>query len=280
MSRADGATVGAALIGASARLDGSRVDAELLLAHALSRSRAWLYAHAETKLAPRQSAAFDRLVARRAAGEPVAYLTGIRGFWSLALAVSDAVLIPRPETELLVELALRRIDADREARIVDLGTGSGAIALALARERPRAAVVATDASAAALAVAAANASALGIAQVAFRHGDWWRAVGGERFDLAVSNPPYIAENDPHLDHGDLRFEPRPALVGGPSGLAALAAVVDGAPLHLVPHGWLLVEHGYDQGAAVRALFARAAFDSIATERDLAGHERVTLGRRA
>src|SRR5690606_29533287 len=224
------------------------------------------------------AARFEALVARRAAGEPVAYLVGTRGFWRLELAVTPDTLVPRPETELLVELALARIDPRAAARVADLGTGSGAIALAIAGERPRARVVATDASAAALEVARANAAALGLGNVEFRHGDWWAPLAGERFALVASNPPYIADGDAHLAQGDLRFEPRAALASGADGLDAIRAIVAGAPAHLRDGGWLLVEHGWEQGAAVRALFEAAGFDEVATERDLEQRDRVTLGR--
>src|SRR5690606_41469022 len=215
---------------------------------------------------------------RRVAGEPVAYLTGRRGFRHLELQVTPDTLVPRPETELLVELALERLPTDRELRIADLGTGSGAIALALASERPRASVVATDASAAALAVARANADALGIANVEFREGDWFDAVRGERFDLVASNPPYIAEGDPHLQAGDLRFEPAMALSSGSDGLDAIRRIVAGAPAHLQPGGGLLLEHGWEQGAAVRALLSAAGFHAVATARDLEQRDRITYGR--
>ena len=253
------------------------VDAEFLLVHVLGKSRSWLFAHRDD-LAPETCAApFRSLVDRRAAGEPVAYLTGQRGFWRFDLAVSPATLIPRPETELLVELAVERLPVDRPLRIADLGTGSGAIALALAFERPRAHVVATDASAAALDVARANAAALQLRNVEFREGDWLSPLAGERFDLIASNPPYIALGDPHLGEGDLRFEPASALSSGADGLDALRAITGRAPAHLGDDGWLLVEHGWDQGAAVHSLFAAVGFIEVETARDLEGRDRVTLG---
>lgn len=261
---------------AGARIDPA--DAAWLLAHALRRPRAWLYAHANDPVDAGVAAAFDALVARRAGGEPVAYLIGRRGFWTLDLAVTPDTLIPRPETELLVEQALLRIPSAHPARIADLGTGSGAIALAVASERPLARVVATDVSRQALATAAANAGTHGIGHVEFRHGHWWSPLSGERFDLVASNPPYIADADPHLRQGDLRFEPRGALASGHDGLDAIDAIVRGAPAHLVPGGWLLLEHGHAQGEVVRALLLRAGFDAVATERDLEGRERVTGGR--
>ncbi|MBN8264429.1 MAG: peptide chain release factor N(5)-glutamine methyltransferase [Xanthomonadales bacterium] len=256
-----------------------RVDAEWLLAHALDRPPGWLWAHADDAVEAAARERFEALLARRAAGEPVAYLTGTQGFWSLDLRVTPATLIPRPETERLVELALARLPADAPCRVADLGTGSGAIALAIARERPMAAVVATDASKAALAVAVANAQRNGIDNTWFRRGDWCEALGRERFDLIASNPPYIALGDPHLDQGDLRHEPPEALASGDDGLDAIRRIVRDAPAHLAPAGWLLLEHGWDQGQAVRALMAAAGFVELATEPDLEGRDRVTLGRR-
>lgn len=255
------------------------VDAEFLLVHALDKPRSWLFAHRDDLAPVEVAAAFEALVQRRAAGEPVAYLTGQRGFWRFDLAVTPATLIPRPETELLVELALARLPADRSSRAADLGTGSGAIALAVAYERPRTRVIATDASAPALAIARANAQALRLANIDFREGDWFAPLAGERFDLIASNPPYIALGDPHLDEGDLRFEPASALSSGADGLDAIRTIVAGAPSHLEPGGWLLLEHGWDQGAAVRALLAAAGFGEVATAQDLEERDRVSLGRR-
>src|SRR5690606_4258090 len=217
----------------------------------------------------------------RAAGEPVAYLTGRRGFWTLDLAVTPDTLIPRPETELLVEQALQRLGSEAEARVADLGTGSGAIALAIAAERPLARVAAVDRSAGALAVARANALAHGLeGRVEFLAGDWFAPLQGRRFDLVVSNPPYIAEGDPHLARGDLRYEPAPALASGPDGLDAIRTIVAAAPRHLLPGGWLLLEHGFDQGAAVRGLLEARGFAEVATVPDLEGRDRVSLGRAA
>ena len=253
-------------------------DGELLLAHALGRTRSWLYAHGEDEVDAGAAADFTALLARRVAGEPVAYLTGSRGFWSLELQVSPATLIPRPETELLVELALARLPVDRPLRIADLGTGSGAIALALAHERRNAQVLATDASAAALAIAKANATALGLGNVEFRQGSWLRPLASERFDLIASNPPYIAEDDAHLLQGDLRHEPRMALASGRDGLDAIRAIANGAPQHLLAGGWLLLEHGWEQGAAVRALLRDAGLVDVDSARDLSLHERISFGR--
>ncbi|WP_460712276.1 peptide chain release factor N(5)-glutamine methyltransferase [Lysobacter terrae] len=254
------------------------VDAEFLLVHVLRKPRSWLFAHREDETSEEVAAGFEALVQRRARGEPVAYLTGHRGFWRFDLAVTPDTLIPRPETELLVELALARLPAGRELRVADLGTGSGAIALALAYERPRAQVLACDASTQALAVAQANAQALGLANVAFRAGDWFVPLAGERFHLIASNPPYIALGDPHLVAGDLRFEPAAALSSGADGLDAIRRIATDAPMHLEADGWLLLEHGWEQGAAVRDLLSHAGFLDVTTERDLEGRDRVTLGR--
>ena len=252
-------------------------DAAILLAHALGRSRGWLYAHGRDEVDAAAAARFQALVAARAEGEPVAYLTGRQGFWTLDLAVGPAVLVPRPETERLVELALERLPADAALRLADLGTGSGAIALALAKERPLAHVVATDASPDALDIARANAARNGIGNVAFRVGDWLAPLAGERFDLIASNPPYIADGDPHLARGDLRFEPPMALSCGADGLDAIRVIVRDAPAHLQPRGWLLLEHGWEQGAAVRALLRDAGFVEVQTATDLEGRERITFG---
>ncbi len=270
-------SVDQALRAARMRIDAA--DAERLLLHALGRrERAWLFAHAGDALPAEAAERFESLLMRRERGEPVAYLLGRRGFWTLDLHVTTATLIPRPETELLVEQALMRIPSDRAVRIADLGTGSGAIALAIAMERSLALVIATDASRAALDVAQANAAAHEIRNVEFRQGDWWGALAGERFDLVVSNPPYIAHIDAHLDQGDLRFEPRAALASGVDGLNAIRVIVAGAPEHLHPGGWLLLEHGWEQGTAVRDLLRAAGFVDVATVRDLENRDRVTFGR--
>ena len=266
--------IDALLASARARVD--RAEAELLLAHVLERSRTWLFAHADDGIDADAAARFEALLQRREAGEPVAYLTGRRGFWTFELAVTPDTLVPRPETELLVELALQRLPLELPLRVADLGTGSGAIALALAQERPRAQLIATDASQGALAVARGNAQALRLSNIEFRHGDWYTPLAGERFDLIASNPPYIAEGDPHLR--DLRFEPDAALASGADGLDAIRAIVRGAAAHLVPGGWLLLEHGFDQGDAVRALLRDACMHDVATAGDLEARDRVTLGR--
>ena len=264
---------------ASQRLGGgdARLEAELLLAHALGTTRARLYAWPEHEPEAHQRAVFERLVDARVRGEPIAYLTGRREFWSLDLAVTPDVLIPRHETELLVELALERIPRDRTSHVADLGTGSGAIALAIARERPLAHVTATDASTGALDVARGNATRLGLSNVAFAAGDWLAAVGDARFDVIVSNPPYIAADDAHLAQGDLRFEPASALASGADGLDAIRRIVADASSHLADGGALLLEHGFDQSARVRALLEAAGFGNVASDRDTGGHERVTRG---
>lgn len=266
-------TVAAAL--AAAALDA--VDARALMRAALGVDTAWLIAHAGDALAPAALARFAALAARRRAGEPVAYITGAREFFSLEFGVSPAVLIPRPETELLVEWALARLAPARAARVLDLGTGSGCVAVAIAKARPCAQVVAVDASAAALAVARANVARHGAANVDLRASDWLGALAGERFDLIVSNPPYIAAGDPHLGAGDLRFEPAAALAAGADGLAAIRLIVAQAPQYLVAGGALALEHGYDQAARCRELLAAAGFSEVFSLTDLAGIERVSGG---
>lgn len=248
-------------------------EARLLLAAATGFSEASVLAHPERELPARAEAQFREFVARRTRGEPIAYILGEKEFYGLAFAVNPSVLIPRPETELLVELAL----ACAPTSVLDLGTGSGAIALVLKRQLLRVHVVAVEASAAALAVARRNAAKLGL-EVEFRHGRWFEPVAGERFDLIVSNPPYVAEGDVHLMQGDVRFEPRAALVGGPDGLDAIREIIRGAPAHLVPGGRLLLEHGLGQDAAVRNLLMEAGLEGVTTWPDLAGIARVTGGR--
>ncbi len=267
------------LASAAGQLPGveGRHEAELLLLHVLGRERGWLFAHATDAVEPATEAVFAQLLQRRIQGEPVAYLLGRRGFWTLDLAVSPATLIPRPETERLVELALERLPADRPLKVADLGTGSGAIALALASERPLAQVLATDMSPQALAVAADNARRHELVNVRFQQGSWHGALGQERFDLIATNPPYIAADDPHLAQGDLRFEPATALASGADGLDDIRVIVAGAPAHLLAGGWLLIEHGWDQGPAIRALLEQAGFVEVSTAVDLEHRDRVTLG---
>ncbi|OOG63957.1 protein-(glutamine-N5) methyltransferase, release factor-specific [Rhodanobacter sp. B04] len=266
------------LAAATQRL-GERLDAELLLLHALKKPRSWLFAHVDDMLDMDVRTAYAALLDRRVQGEPVAYITGHRGFWSLELEVTPATLIPRPETELLVEQALQRLPRDAACRVADLGTGSGAIALAIASELPHAQVSATDASAAALAVARRNAQRLAIGHVVFLHGDWLVPLADQRFDMIVSNPPYIETADPHLGQGDLRFEPASALASGHDGLDDIRRIVRDARAHLHPGGWLLFEHGWNQGAAVRALLADAGYGEIFTVQDLEHRDRVSGGCR-
>ena len=263
------------LIGVSAT---PRLDAEVLLAAALNCPRSILYAWPERIPEPELAERFAAWLERRLNGEPVAYLTGRREFWSLELEVTPDTLIPRPETELLVELALERLPADQVVVIADLGTGSGAIALALAVERPRARIVAIDQSPAALAVARRNTERLQIANVEFRPGDWCAPLAGEFFDLIVANPPYVAAADPRWRQGDLRFEPPAALISGPDGLDALRIIIAQTPAVLKPGGWLLLEHGYDQGEAVPGLLRECGFNEVADHQDTAGLSRVSRGR--
>ncbi|HET7161714.1 MAG TPA: peptide chain release factor N(5)-glutamine methyltransferase [Rhodanobacteraceae bacterium] len=275
-------TVGNMLKAARERISGgdARREAEILLAHALCVTRAWLAAHANDEIDASRAARFTGLIERRARGEPVGYLTGTRGFHELELHVTPDVLIPRPETELLVDRALQRIPVDADCAVADLGTGSGAIALAIAKARPRARVVATDASKAALQVAGANAERLDLRNVEFAQGDWCVALGDAVFDLVVSNPPYVAERDPHLREGDLRFEPPAALASGADGLDAIRIIVHESRAHLRAGGWLMLEHGFDQGSAVRELLVAHGYIEVFTEPDLEGRERVSGGRAA
>lgn len=262
------------------RGDDARADVEMLAGHVLDKSRAWLFAHGDYRPAAAEVEWLEYLVGARAGGEPIAYLTGRRGFRNLDLAVNPDVLIPRPETELLVELALERSPVDTEFRIADLGTGSGAIALAIASERPIAKIVATDVSEFALAVARENAERLGMDNVTFQRGDWCAALDDRRFDLIVSNPPYIAAEDAHLQQGDLRFEPTMALASGADGLNAIRQIVAEAPRHLCTGAWLLLEHGWEQAARVRELLVNAGFADVQTWRDIADHDRVSGGVRS
>ncbi|MBV9315835.1 MAG: peptide chain release factor N(5)-glutamine methyltransferase [Gammaproteobacteria bacterium] len=253
------------------------LEAGLLLAHTLRTTRARLMSHAERAVAPAAERRYRALIERRALGEPLAYLTGIREFWSLPLRVTPAVLVPRPETELLVERALA-LHAATHARVAELGTGSGAIALALASERPRWRVTATDISAGALAVARGNAARLALTRIDFRRGSWFEPLAGERFDLILSNPPYIGSDDPALADPALAHEPRLALTPGVDALECLRAIAHEAPRHLAVGGWLLLEHGAAQAAALRAELVLAGLRSVRSHRDLAGHERMTEGR--
>jgi release factor glutamine methyltransferase len=259
--------------------DSPRLDAECLLAHALGKPRSYLMTWPDRQPDKQTVQTFNALLARRLAGEPVAHLTGQREFWSLDLQVSADTLIPRPDTETLVEAALAVIPPGANWRIADLGTGSGAIALAIASERPACQITACDLSVAALEVATANRDQLGLHNVTLRHSRWYSAfTDADRFDLIVSNPPYIAEQDPHLAQGDVRFEPALALVSGADGLDAIRSIISGAPRHLRSRGWLMLEHGLEQGAFVRKLMQQAGLAHIETLTDLEGRERVTRGQ--
>jgi release factor glutamine methyltransferase len=253
-------------------------EAKILLGHVLRRDRAWLAAHGDQPMTAHEAKTFDALARRRRDGEPVAYLTGRREFYGLDLEVTPDVLIPRPETELLVELALVRIDANERTEVLDLGSGSGAIALAIASERPHSAVVGVDVSAAAVALARRNASRLNVGNVAFIESDWFSAVPRTRYNAIIANPPYVAAGDEHLREGDLRFEPAAALAAGADGLNAIRTIIAGAGAFLSPGAWLLIEHGYDQADAVLAMLRGAQFSDVQSRRDLAGIPRTVLAR--
>lgn len=251
----------------------------MLLGEVLDVSRAWMIANAEATLAPALSERFFALLQRRLDGEPVAYILGRREFYGLEFKVAPGVLIPRPDTETLVETALQRIPAPSPLRVLDLGTGSGAIAIAIAVHRPQAQVVAVDASPAALDIARTNAAALGAANLQLLQSDWFSALEQQCFEIIVSNPPYIAAADPHLIQGDLRFEPSTALASGVDGLDDIRRIVATAPAHLTAGGWLLLEHGYDQSGRVAELLKGEGFAEVGHATDLAGIERVTFGRK-
>lgn len=255
----------------------ARRDVEVLLCHCLDKNRAWLYTWPEAEVEPVGEERFSKLLSQRKRGVPIAYLTGVRDFWTFELSVNEHTLIPRAETETLVEWALE-LSLPGNASVLDLGTGSGAIALALAKEWPHWVVVAVDASEEALKVAVQNAHTLDLSHVRFDQSNWYSNLLGETFDLIVSNPPYIDELDVHLSQGDLPHEPQMALVSAEMGLADLEQIVVNASEYLHSSGWLLLEHGYAQGAAVRELFGDNGFEKIETRLDLAGHERITGGR--
>ena len=255
----------------------ARLEAQVLLCRALGVAKSYLIAHSDETLTPEQTARYQSLIERRLKGEPVAYILGEREFYSLNFKVTPAVLIPRPDTELLVELALTHIPPGQPCQVLDLGTGSGAIAISIAKHRPLASVTAVDQSPDALAVARENAAALGAGNVTFVHSDWYGALTGKKFDVIVSNPPYIEANDAHLKQGDLRFEPLSALASGDDGLDSLRHIVGQAHEHLLPQGWLLFEHGYNQAGKCRALLIEHGFEQVESMRDLSGIERVTSG---
>ena len=264
----------------SATSDSAQADAEILLAHCLQKNRTWLKTWSDKSLTVAEIAAFQHMLMQRPTGIPVAYLMGYRDFWNLRLQVSPATLIPRPETELLVELALEKLAmlSSQTVSVLDLGTGTGAIALALAQERPDIQILAVDASAAALEIAKSNAQLNQIPNVRFMQSNWFSELPSQRFDLIVSNPPYIEQNDPHLTQGDVRFEPMSALTAGLDGLDDIRHIIQHAPTWLNPQGWLLLEHGYNQGQAVSELLLKRGLQNVQCLPDWAGIERVNLGQ--
>lgn len=255
----------------------ARLEAQILLCHALGVARAWLISHDRDPLAEPAVLTYSALLTRRLAGEPIAYIVGYREFFGLEFNTTPAVLIPRPETEILVELALARIAEEQACKVLDLGTGSGAIAISIAMNRPLAAVTAVDQSQQALAVARDNAARLEAPGLRLLHSDWFDALDGEMFDLIVSNPPYVEAADSHLLRGDVRFEPLSALASGPDGLDDIRSIAAAAPQYLKPGGWLMLEHGYNQGEACRDILRRQGFSAVETICDLAGLERVSMG---
>lgn len=267
------------LADAASKIDSSEatLEARLLLENVLNVNRAWLIAHADDSLTPEQDAIFEALLQRRLNGEPIAHILGSREFFGLNLKVTADTLIPRPDTETLVEAALEKIPKTAQARVLDLGTGTGAIALALAKHCPQAHVTAVDFSENALTVARENAENLSIPNVSFVLSHWFSTLNKQQFHIIVSNPPYIAENDSHLSQGDVRFEPKSALTSGADGLDDIRHIIGQASQHLAPNGWLMLEHGYDQAGAVAKLMAEAGFTEIAHAQDLAGILRVTFG---
>lgn len=255
--------------------DSPRLDAELLLGLVLRKPRSFLHAWPEQRLSVPEADRFEVLLRRRFSGEPISYMTGIREFWSMPLRVTPHVLIPRPETELLVEKALLRLPQDEDLRVLDLGSGSGAISLAIAKERPRTSVIGVDVSAGAIEVARLNAKLQKIENVEFRESDWFDAVRGEKFNIVVGNPPYVAEDDPHLDRGDVLYEPRLALDAGAGGMDCFRAIIDRAHNYIVRQGWLLLEHGPTQHMPLRRLLEAQHYHDITIHKDAAGHDRVT-----
>ncbi|WP_122588226.1 peptide chain release factor N(5)-glutamine methyltransferase [Pseudomonas viridiflava] len=255
----------------------ARLDAELLLAAALGKPRSFLHTWPERIVSTEAALAFAGYLQRRRTGEPVAYILGQQGFWKLDLEVAPHTLIPRPETEMLVEAALELVPAFAPAQVLDLGTGTGAIGLALANDRQQWKITAVDRVLEAVELAERNRQRLQLDNAEVLNSHWFSALEGRQFDLIISNPPYITETDPHLSMGDVRFEPGSALTSGPDGLDDLRTIISEAPAHLTPGGWLLLEHGYDQGPAVRELLIRHGFERIQTRRDLGEHERITFG---
>jgi len=255
-----------------------QLDAEILLQSISGIHRAMAFARPESLLTREQLEDLEFVLARREDGEPIAYITGQQEFWSMALEVSPAVLIPRPETELLVERALEIIPLNEPSRVLDLGTGSGAIALAIAQARPHSIVMGVDVSPAALTVAGRNRRKIGVANLNLKHSDWFAALAGERFDVIVSNPPYVGEQDPDLSPTVAAFEPRVALISGASGMQAIEKIAADAPSHLLPGGWLLCEHGWKQAPLVRAALVQHGFSHVRSRTDLAGNERVSEGK--
>ncbi|STX52005.1 methyltransferase HemK [Legionella busanensis] len=259
--------------------DDARTDAEILLAHAMGKTRTYIYTHPEAELTKEEFKLFQRFVARRSLGVPVAYIIGTREFWSLPLKVNEETLIPRPETELLVEIALNLLKNCPKARILDLGTGSGAIALALAKEKSDWEITACDCSEGALITAKKNAHHLNLSNIHFCYSDWFSQIEEtKKFHAIVSNPPYVAANDPHLISGDLRFEPQLALIGGSNGLAALEHIIKHSIARLEPNGLLLIEHGFDQKSAVASMLNNYGYQDIKCWQDLQGHDRVSVGK--
>ena len=255
--------------------DSPRLEAELLMGLVLRKPRSFLLAWPEKRLVEAEADCYEKLLRRRFSGEPIAYMTGIREFWSMPLKVTPDVLIPRPETELLVEKALLKLPNDEELRVLDLGSGSGAVTLAIAKERPRAHVVGVEISGAALEVSRMNARLQKLANVEFRESDWFDAVRGEKFNVVVGNPPYVAEDDPHLARGDALFEPRLALDAGLAGMECFRQIIDRAHNYIVRQGWLLLEHGPDQHMPLRRLLEAQHYHDITIHKDAAGHDRVT-----
>lgn len=255
----------------------ARLDAELLLAAALGKPRSFLHTWPERIVSSEAALAFSGFLERRRSGEPVAYILGQQGFWKLDLEVAPHTLIPRPETEMLVEAALEQIPPFASASVLDLGTGTGAIALALANEKPNWRVTAVDRVPEAVELAERNRRRLHLDNAKVLQSHWFEALAAERFDLIISNPPYIADTDPHLSQGDVRFEPSSALTSGGDGLDDIRLIIAQAVEHLNPAGWLMLEHGYDQGAAVRELLVAHGYQRVQTRRDLADHERISFG---